>query len=318
MRIDWSVRDLRTRMNVQRRRRCTFILSPVLSRRDKTLETRHPPAVDPVMNVQLRPGRQEGADGRPAAGCPAAGAVTACPGRWYPYLARRRRVWGWCRGVGPPRRAGAGEGGDLRRVHGAVQCRSESLSRGGVEAVLPQGRTVRRHLPGPLPGTVPPGRRVPGHRWPVMSPDGVWLGAATGLPGWGPADRVTHVQDLLSRGPVRVPRSPKAVLLCRPPLPRPRALSWLRPPAAVWARAGLGEDVGRTGPNYRAGWGGSPHHAEDPARSPPVTARARTGGTEVPPRRPRAHYHAGKGRRTWCGLVTSCPRRLGAEWPAVL
>lgn len=97
------------------------------------------------------------------------------------------------------------------------------------------------------------------------------------------------------------------------PLPRPRALSWLRPPAAVWARAGLGEDVGRTGPNYRAGWGGSPYHAEDPARSPPVTARARTGGTEVPPRHPRAHYHAGKGRRTWCGLVTSCPRRLGAE-----
>lgn len=102
------------------------------------------------------------------------------------------------------------------------------------------------------------------------------------------------------------------------PLPRPRALSWLRPPAAVWARAGLGEDVGRTGPNYRAGWGGSPYHAEDPARSPPVTARARTGGTEVPPRHPRAHYHAGKGRRTWCGLVTSCPRRLGAEGPAVL
>lgn len=97
------------------------------------------------------------------------------------------------------------------------------------------------------------------------------------------------------------------------PLPRPRALSWLRPPAAVWARAGLGEDVGRTGPNYRAGWSGSPYHAEDPARSPPVTARARTGGTEVPPRHPRAHYHAGKGRRTWCGLVTSCPRRLGAE-----
>lgn len=48
MRIDWSVRDLRTRMNVQRRRRCTFILYPVLSQRDKTLETRHPPTADPV------------------------------------------------------------------------------------------------------------------------------------------------------------------------------------------------------------------------------------------------------------------------------
>lgn len=32
------------------------------------------------------------------------------------------------------------------------------------------------------------------------------------------------------------------------PLPRPRALSWLRPPAAAWARAGLGEDAGRTYP----------------------------------------------------------------------
>lgn len=124
MRIDWSVRGLRTRMNVQRRRRCTFILSPVLSRRDKTLEIRHPSTADPVMNVQLRPGRQEGADGRPAAGAlpQGRGVVTACPGRWYPYLARRRRVWGWCRDAGPPRRAGAREGGGRRRVHGAVRC----------------------------------------------------------------------------------------------------------------------------------------------------------------------------------------------------
>ena len=264
------------------------------------------------MNVQLRPGWQEGSDGWPAAGCPAAGARGGYSASWSLVpLPRSSQAWGWCRGVGPPRRAGAREGGGRRRVRRAVRCGSESLSRGGVEAVLPQGRTVRRHLPGPLPGTVPPGRGVPGPRWPVMSPGGVWLGAATGLPGWGPADRVAHVQDPLLRGPVRAPRSPKAVLFCRPPLPRPWALSWLRPPAAVWARAGLGEDVGRTGPNYRAGWGGSPHHAEDPARSPPVTARARTGGTEVPPRHPRAHYHAGKGRRTWCGLVTSCPRRLG-------
>ena len=152
-------------------------------------------------------------------------------------LPRSSQAWGWCRGVGPPRRAGAGEGGDLRRVHGAVQCRSESLSRGGVEAVLPQGRTVRRHLPGPLPGTVPPGRGVPGPRWPVMSPGGVWLGAATapaggqlhlrteveGLLATGRlADRVAHVQDPLLRGPVRAPRSPKAVLFCRPPLLRCR------------------------------------------------------------------------------------------------
>lgn len=223
MRIDWSMRGLRTRMNVQRRRRCTFILSPVLSRRDKTLETRHPPTVDPVMNVQLRPGWQEGSDGWPAAGCPAAGARGGYSASWSLVpLPRSSQAWGWCRGVGPPRRAGAREGGGRRRVRRAVRCGSESLSRGGVEAVLPQGRTVRRHLPGPLPGTVPPGRGVPGPRWPVMSPGGVWLGAATGLPGWGPADRVAHVQDPLLRGPVRAPRSPKAVLFCRPPLLRCR------------------------------------------------------------------------------------------------
>mgnify|MGYP001639751755 CR=1 FL=1 len=175
------------------------------------------------MNVQLRPGWQEGSDGWPAAGCPAAGARGGYSASWSLVpLPRSSQAWGWCRGVGPPRRAGAREGGGRRRVRRAVRCGSESLSRGGVEAVLPQGRTVRRHLPGPLPGTVPPGRGVPGPRWPVMSPGGVWLGAATGLPGWGPADRVAHVQDPLLRGPVRAPRSPKAVLFCRPPLLRCR------------------------------------------------------------------------------------------------
>ncbi len=264
------------------------------------------------------------------------GVVTACPGRWYPYLARRRRVWGWCRGVGPPRRAGAGEGGDLRRVHGAVRCRSESLSRGGVEAVLPQGRTVRRHLPGPLPGTVPPGRGVPGPRWPVMSPDGVWLGAATGLPGWGPADRVAHVQDLLLRGPVRAPRSPKAVLFCRPPLPRPRALSWLRPPAAAWAGAGLGEDAGRTCPvTAQAGAGvrTTPRIGPHPLpRGPgwerrrsllavPALTTTRAGGAVRGPtwRHPAC---AGWGRRgsrpPTGGRLTPRLCGLGAERPAVL
>lgn len=82
-----------------------------------------------------------------------AGAVTACPGRWYPYLARRRRVWGWRRGVGPPRRAGAREGGCRRRVqvHRAVQCRSESLSRGGVRRssrrAVRCGDTCQGHCP---------------------------------------------------------------------------------------------------------------------------------------------------------------------------
>ena len=269
---------------MQRGRRCTFILSPVLSRRDKTLETRHPPTADPVMNVQLRPGRQEGADGRPAVPC------------------RRGRRGGYSVSwslVPLPRSSQAGVGV-------APRCRAtpaSGCSRGWGPEAGPQGRTVRVGVAltrwrrgGPPAGPYgaetparatarhgPAWRGVPGSEWPAMSPDGVWLGAATGLPGWGPADRVTHVQDPLLRGPVRAPRSPKAVLLCRPPLPRPRALSWPWPPAAVWARAGLGEDVGRTGPNYRAGWGGSPYHAEDPARSPPVTARA-GAGVRTPPR----------------------------------
>lgn len=243
MRIDWSVRGLRTRMNVQRRRRCTFILSPVLSRRDKTLEIRHPSTADPVMNVQLRPGRQEGADGRPAAGAlpQGRGVVTACPGRWYPYLARRRRVWGWCRDAGPPRRAGAREGGGRRRVqvHRAVQCRSESLSRGGVR------RSSRR--------AVRCGDTCQGH-CPARS---------------------------------RLAGSTRVRVACD------------EPGRCV---AGRGHGTARLG-------SGGPRSSRPGSAVTWVGA----GGAEVPPRHPRAHYHAGGRRRAWCGLVTSCPRRLGAE-----
>ena len=164
MRIDWSVRDLRTRMNVQRRRRCTFILSPVLSQRDTTLETRHPPTADPVrMCNSVQGGRRVRMGGLLRVPCRrGAGRLQRVLVAGTPISLVAGGCGGWCRGVGPPRRAGAREGGGRRRVHGAVRCGSESLSRGGVEAVLPQGRTVRRHLPGPLPGTVPPGGEYPG------------------------------------------------------------------------------------------------------------------------------------------------------------
>ena len=44
-------------MNVQRRPRCTFILSPDPVRVEKTLKWRHRPGGAPKMNVQHRPGR---------------------------------------------------------------------------------------------------------------------------------------------------------------------------------------------------------------------------------------------------------------------
>lgn len=142
---------------MQRRRRCTFILSPVLSRRDKTLETCHSPTVDPVMNVQLRPGWQEGSDGRPAAGAllQGRGVVTACPGRWYPYLARRRRGGG---------AAVSGHPGE--RVLARVGAGGGSTGPYGVET---PARTTARHGP---------------TWWEVSGPG--WsarLSAATGLPG---------------------------------------------------------------------------------------------------------------------------------------
>lgn len=125
MQVDWSVRGLRTRMNVQRRRRCTFILSPVLSRRDKTLETRHPPTADPVMNVQLRPERQEGADGRPAVPC-------------------RRGAQGWLQRVlvaGTPTAlvAGGCEGGAAVSDHPGERVLTRVRAGGGSRSTGPYG-----------------------------------------------------------------------------------------------------------------------------------------------------------------------------------
>lgn len=268
---------------MQRRRRCTFILSPVLSRRDKTLETRHSPTVDPVMNVQLRPGWQEGSDGWPAAGCPAAGARGGYSASWSLVpLPRSSQAWGWCRGVGPPRRAGAREGGGRRRVRRAVRCGSESLSRGGVEAVLPQGRTVRRHLPGPLPGTVPPGRGVPGPRWPVMSPGGLQAerGHGAARPGSGgprssrPGSAAARASG--HRGHRRWCCS--AVLRCRVPGPCPgRGHLLSRGPGrgSVRTRAAPAPLPRGLGREFRSRWTCAPVG--------PVTARA-GAGVRTPPR----------------------------------
>lgn len=159
---------------------------------------------------------------------------------------------GRSRGWGPE----AGPRGRTVRVGGALTRWRRGGPPAGLYGAETPAKTTARHGP--------TWRGVPGPGWSAR------LSAATGLPGGVRLHLRAEVKGaarqprLAESGGPRSSRPGSAAAWAGAgtevteggavlpssvaPLPRPRALSWLRPPAAAWARAGLGEDAGRTYP----------------------------------------------------------------------